>query len=294
MPTESAGVMPRERREDGRVQITFLGTGQAYLDGERAGASIFVEHDGSGLLLDCGPGSLGRAEQSGIGLERIQAVLLSHLHFDHAMGVAELLTRMAFQDIPPPLFAGPSRTGDYMRDATEFARTQMRFLVDGLWLHRLDDVGVTEMPAGGEIVVGTLRAHSITVPHTDDLHALAWRVEAGGHSFVYSGDIGPADGVLEPFASGAEVLIHECYSDAALTAQSNGMSDERARAVRGAFEHTHTTVEAAARVAADAAVGTLVLTHLLPTESDDRLIKEAGRWFGGAVVVARDGYSFEL
>lgn len=276
------------------MQITILGTGQAYLDGDRAGASIFVEHDGSGLLLDCGPGSLGRAEQSGIGLERIQAVLLSHLHFDHAMGVAELLTRTAFQDVRPPLFVGPSRTGEYMRDATEFARTQMRFLVDGLWLHRLDDVDVTEMPAGGELVVGALRARSTTVPHIDDLHALAWRVEAGGRAFVYSGDVGPADGVLGPFAGGADVLIHECYSEAALTAHASGMSDERARAVRRAFEHTHTTVETAARVAAEAGVGTLVLTHLLPTESDDRLIEEAGRSFRGAVVVARDRYSFEL
>lgn len=272
------------------MQARFLGTGQAYMDSERAGASIFVGHDGNGLLLDCGPGSLARATRVGVELSQIEAVLFSHLHFDHAMGIAELLTRCAFHEVTLPRIVGPAGVGEYLESALAFARTQHRFLIAGHWLDRLDALDIEELADGGELTVGSLTARAVTVPHVADLHALAWRVDAGGRALAYSGDTGPGHQLVAELAAGATMLVHEAYSEAALREFCAGMPEARRAAVEGAFAKTHSTVEAAAAAASRAAVETLVLTHLLPAETKQPLVAAAtSAGFGGRVVAAHDG-----
>ena len=276
------------------MRVTFCGTGQAYLDPERAGASIFVEHDGAGALLDCGPGSLSRIPAAGLRLDQIKVVLLSHLHFDHTLGIPELLTRFAFEESELPVFYGPPGTGEYMTAAVEFARSQLRFLAGGLWVDRLDHVKTHETKSGTYKILDGMVAEPQTVPHAADLHAIAWRLQAGRRTLVYSGDTAPAHEALPEFARGADMLIHESYSEAALAAVIASMPAERQQAVRQAFADTHSDVSSAALIATQAGVRTLVLTHLLPAESEQELEAAARQEFEGAVVVAHDGLSIDV
>ena len=48
------------------------------------------------------------------------------------------------------------------------------------------------------------------------------------------------------------------------------------------------------RIARDAGVGTLVLTHIMPLERDWELVEEARREFDGTIVIASDGLSLEI
>ena len=96
------------------MRVTLCGTGQSMLNPQRAGAAIVVEEAGRALLLDCGPGSLERLAAAGISLTGIEAAWLSHLHFDHAMGMAEWLTRLAFAGEPLPPIYGPRGTAEYV------------------------------------------------------------------------------------------------------------------------------------------------------------------------------------
>jgi ribonuclease BN (tRNA processing enzyme) len=272
----------------------FFGTGQAYLDSARAGASIFVEEDGSGVLLDCGPRSLARLPAAGIKFEQIRAVLLSHLHFDHTLGIPELLVRLAFEEVEMPAFYGPSGTKQYMAGATDFARLQLGFLAAGLWRDRVDAIAVHELTPGSRETVAGIEIEGGTVPHAGDLHALAWRVTTRQRSVVYSGDTSPSHEAFSELARGADILIHESYTRAGLERQMETMPAERHEAVDRAFIETHSDIEQVATIARDSGVGTLILTHLLPLESADDLRTAAEKEFSGEIVVAHDGLSLNV
>lgn len=276
------------------MRVTFCGTGQSMLNPRRAGAAIVVEEAGRALLLDCGPGSLERLAAAGIPPTRIEAVWLSHLHFDHALGIAEWLTRLAFAGEPLPPIYGPRGTAEYVEGAVAYARIQMRFLSGGRNVGRLDGVEVTEIAEGDDRESAGVRVRSVSVPHSEHIEAQARRVTASGRSVVYGGDCRPAPEILTPFARGADVLIHECYSEAALRSYAATLGPERGRALERAFAESHTPVAEAARIAAAAGVKRLMLTHLLPTEEEAGLRAETRAWYSGDVTVARDGLALEV
>ena len=267
------------------------------LNARRAGAAIFVEGTANapGILLDCGPGSLERAQAAGIGLERVAAVFLSHLHFDHALALAELLTRLAFGGRQPPLVYGPAGTAQYAASAVEYARTQLRYLSGGRRLPLLGSVRVEEVAEGEPLEVAGFEVESVTVPHSEMLVAQARRIAGGdGRTLVYSGDSGPAGALMTALARDADVLVHECYGRPVLERYASRLDAQGARSIKAAFARSHSEVGSVSRIAAAARAGRLVLTHLLPTEEDGELAEAARREYAGPVIVARDGIVVEV
>ena len=270
------------------MRITFGGTGTSELSAERAGACVVLEHDGRLLMLDCGPGALQRLSAAGLEKQRLEAVLLSHLHFDHVLGIAELLVRFAFESIPIPPISGPRGTTEFVESALAYARTTHRFLGGGRWLPGLNAVTVTEPAAGESTQAAGMRVSSVTVPHSDHLACVAYRVRAGGRTLVYSGDTQASLAVMRPLASQADLLIHECYSDAGLAKFTASLGTTQGDAARQSIRESHSAVEDVAAIASETGVRTLVLTHLLPGEDAAYLAAEAGTRFPGRVLVARD------
>jgi ribonuclease Z len=97
---------------------------------------------------------------------------------------------------------------------------------------------------------------------------------------VYSGDTRPVPALVEA-ARGADLLVHE----------ATFIDEEQDRAV----ETGHSTAREAARVAREAGVRQLVLTHISPRYTRDapELLAEAHEEFPD-VSVARDGMVVEV
>ena len=275
------------------MRITFCGTGAAALNPGAPGRRSRCRRPGAACFLDCGPGWLERFLGAGLDPAGLEAVVLSHLHFDHAMGLADLLTRWAFEGFTLPAIYGPRDVEDYAAGALAFARTQHRYL-SGRQLGRLETVPVRRVRPGAGVEIGGASLRPVEVPHASYLECLGWRLEAEGRTLVYSGDTRPAPEVLGALAEGADVLIHEAFTEQALTAHTAGFSPARADGMREAFFSTHSPLGPVAKLAAETGAPRLVLTHLLAEESDAALVAEASRHYGGEIVVARDGLSLEV
>ncbi|MGE4568118.1 MAG: ribonuclease Z [Bacteroidales bacterium] len=73
-------------------RVSVLGCGSAFPLPGRYASSQLVEADGNYLLLDCGEGAQLQLRRFGLKMQRIQHVLISHLHGDHVFGLPGLLS----------------------------------------------------------------------------------------------------------------------------------------------------------------------------------------------------------
>src|SRR4029079_8334427 len=127
----------------------------------------------------------------------------------------------------------------------------------------------------GDFTVGpfTVSAREVYHPVT----AFALRVSVDGRTLVYSGDTAPCDALSEQ-AAGADVFLCE--------ASFLSGHDEP--------PGIHLTGAEAGEVAAGAAVGRLLLTHIPPWYDPQTVLAEAMGTFSGPLELARTGHVYDV
>jgi ribonuclease BN (tRNA processing enzyme) len=100
--------------------------------------------------------------------------------------------------------------------------------------------------------------------------SIAYRLDSERGSFVYTGDTGYAQTVVE-LARGAHTLLIDCT-----------FPDDRP------FPG-HLTPSGVARIASEADIGRVILTHISPQAERLDLVSEVARGYTGEVIVAEDG-----
>ena len=70
--------------------MTLLGTGVPIPSPERFGPSTLIEAGDHTLLIDAGRGATIRLFQIGVPIGKIDALLLTHFHSDHTVGIPDL------------------------------------------------------------------------------------------------------------------------------------------------------------------------------------------------------------
>jgi len=83
--------------------VTFIGTAASVPTAGRGTAATLVVRGGSRVLIDCGEGTQRQFLRSGLGLVDLDAILLTHLHGDHYLGLPGLLKTYALRGRTEPL-----------------------------------------------------------------------------------------------------------------------------------------------------------------------------------------------
>lgn len=298
------------------MRITFLGTAAARPTVGRNVSSLTVQREGELMMFDCGEGTQRQMMRYGTGFA-LDDIFFTHLHADHFLGVIGLLRTMGLQGREEPIrLWTPHGTEPVLRSAVELGVERVGFEVRitgvapgeaverGAYdilpfrtIHGGPGVGyaIREHPRLGRF--DPERARQLGIPegplwgqlhHGKAVEIDGRRIEAAevvgpprpGRLVVYSGDTRPSRHTIEA-AKMADLLIHE----------ATFASDESARATATG----HSTAREAARVAKEAGVRRLILTHFSPRYADDpRLLEREARGIFREVVAAYDGMVVEV
>jgi ribonuclease Z len=274
-----------------QVRLVFLGTSAGTLSRERNLPAAALVMDGRALLFDCGEGTQQQLLRSRVRIGAIEAIFISHMHGDHLYGLPGLLATMSLHGRTEPLAVfGQERVAQYLRGVYEasYAHTSFDLTIhavsdgaaiarDGYDVHarlldhtapclgfcviehdrpgtfdveRARDLGVPAGPLYRALQTGSdVTLDDGRVVHSADVVG----PRRAGRRIVYCTDTRPCRAAVE-LAHGAEVLIHEAtYGD--------DLQSE-------AGERGHATAADAARVAAEAGVRRLILTHISPRYTD--------------------------
>ena len=170
------------------MRVTVLGQYGPYPAPGGACSGYLLEEGDTRVLLDCGPGALGRLLQA-VGPERLTAVVLSHLHYDH---MSDLLAMGYALE-----FSGRDKLPLYMPEGPEPVRA---LLERGPYAPR-------PMADGA---IGSI--HFAYLPARHPVPGFSVKARGGGRTLLYTGDTNWHEGLV-PFARGCSLVL----ADAALT-----------------------------------------------------------------------------
>lgn len=189
------------------MRVKIVGCGDAFGSGGRTNTCFWLETAKGLLTVDFGASALPTLKAHKLDLNRIDAIVLSHLHGDHFGGLPFLLLDYQFlaRRARPLLIAGPPGTRARLEAAMEVlfpksSGTKWRFP----WSVQEIAVGVASDVLGHTLLTAEV-IHQSGAPST------ALRLSDGAKTFAYSGDTEWTDALL-PIAAGADLFICECYA----------------------------------------------------------------------------------
>ncbi len=277
------------------MEITLLGTGCPVVHTERYGPAQVVRHGDHAVLVDCGSGVTQRLLGAGLSGRDLDAVLLTHLHSDHLVDLFQLIVSSWHQgrDRPQRVF-GPPGTRAYVDGLMALWRAELeqRIAHERRPSTAALEIEVTEiapLPGPGRapwevLALGDLQVAAFEVEHQPVRHAFGFSFETPEAKLVLSGDTRACAAVVEA-ARGADLLIHEVFVHREMPVVAGLRSAETVENVAS----YHTLSSEVGKVAAEAGVGCLALTHFAPPGCDrEVLLAEVAADFAGPVVIGED------
>lgn len=266
------------------MQVTLLGTGTPRPTLQRMGPAAVVDTGTAGLwLVDCGDGTVTQMLRAGIPPADVRRLVFTHLHTDHTAGFIQLLFGGWTLGRRELTVYGPAGTKRLVQTLQDLYAEDIAYRLSlGRAPGGLAEVGVHEFTAGTVFREGDLTIDALPVEHSIVTYALRFR--AGGHTVVHSGDTRYCEALI-PFATGADVLLHDAHLVPALERHYSGPDDA---GVLRRLQETHATPREAARVAQRAGARKLVLIHLPPPADPAVLVAECAKEYAGEIVVGAD------
>lgn len=255
------------------MKLVTLGGAAAGPNPGQGCSGCYVECSGTRLVLDLGPGTLVELLRH-VEAQRLDGVIISHLHVDHVLDLIALCWHLAHSPAPPDspvrVWLPPGSASFRRHAAAAFAPPgqEETFFASAFEL--------AEYEPDQPLVVG-----EATIRFAPTVHYVpGWAMRVSpraGRDLVYTSDTGPAAD-LAGFARGAAVIVAETM----LLAPPDEPEHERAA-------RRMSTAADGGRLAADAGADVLVLTHLAPEHPVERYVEQAAARFAGRIEVARPG-----
>ncbi|MCI8293069.1 MAG: ribonuclease Z [Hespellia sp.] len=297
------------------LDVCLLGSGGMMPLPYRWLTALMVRYNGSSLLIDCGEGTQIAMKEKGWSPKPLDVICFTHYHGDHISGLPGLLLTMGNADRTEPLtMIGPKgleRVVNALRviatelpfpiQFMEIEGAEQTFALHGYRLkafrvkHNVLCYGYTiEIDRKGKF--DAKRAQELALPrqywkHLQNGESIEWEGQEytpdlvmgpprRGIKLTYTTDTRPTDSIREN-ARHSDLFICE------------GMYGEAEKAAK-AVEYKHMTFQEAAKLAKDAEVGELWLTHYSPSLTRPEEYLEEARKIFPCAKAGRDRMTVEL
>lgn len=267
---------------------------------------------GRTYLIDAGEGAGYQLQQAGVRPLSLQAVFLTHLHWDHTLGLDYIMASewMRNRRVEAPVI-GPAGTRELV--ARQVASIQLgedifrvqapyRPALASLYpVREVADCSDHEVYRDDLVQVrATCNTHystqrSAAHDYGED-EALSYRFDTAQGSVTITGDTGPSS-ALEALATGSDVLVAEVVDlpsiRHALELASPGMDTAP---LMEHMAHQHLTPEEVGRLATRAGVRRVILTHYVVGAGFDvdSLVDQVRAHFAGEVQAGHDLDAFTV
>ena len=270
------------------LTVTLLGTGTPRPDIEHFSQAILVEAGDTKLLFDAGRGATMRLHQIGISSDQIDKVFLTHLHYDHIVGLDDVwLTARLWQRAEPLKVLGPKGTEEFvehLRRAYEVDH-RVRRRQSGLAMD-LGDLWAEEVEPGVVYLEGDLKVTAFTVDHGAVKPAFGYRVDYGPRSVVISGDTTYSSNMVV-WAKGTDVVIHEVMMASETLLKKNPRMQK--------VEKYHSSPKQAGQVLAQIKPKLGILVHMLKFGvTEEQVLEALGEHYKGEVRLGEDLMAMDI
>ncbi len=248
------------------MQLIILGSGTSIPLIDRASPSLALIVDNYPVVFDMGPGALRQMTRAGLNYEEIEQIFITHFHPDHTADLIHFLFASRNPSVlkrrKPFVITGPRGLKELVRSLQDTYPDWLTLPSEIMEIEELETDKTTRKDYNGFWIM--------TCPTDHTPHSLAYRVEdRAGKSFVYSGDTGFCDEIVE-LARGADLLVLE-----------SAFPDKEAA-------EGHLTPSQAGRIADMANVGQLVLTHFYPQCLETDIEAQCRKTFQGKLILGSD------
>ena len=277
-----------------RTRIILLGTKGGPRVGEagRSNPSTLILINDVPYVVDCGYGVSRQLIKADVALNRVRYLFITHHHSDHNLEYGPLFYNAWITGLPVRFDAyGPVGLRKMTRDFFAYQKfdIDIRIADEGrpdprklLTVHEFNRSGLVMQDED-------VRVTSLRVKHPPITQSYAYRIDAKDRSVVISGDTAYLPAMAE-FAKGADVLVHEVMYLPGIEALLQRLPN--AARLRQHLMAAHTVSEDVGRIAAQAGVKTLVLSHFVPGDdpsiTDDQWADGVRKHFKGEIIVGKD------
>ena len=280
------------------TRLVLLGTnGGPRLNKSRSYTSELLDINGQLYLVDCGNGVARQITVAGCNLLDLKSLFITHHHFDHNLDYGHILFLLfslriheARKETEKVNTYGPSPLKKMTRMYSDLYETirQDSFFLKGPLSEFIDVHEFSNKDVETLMEDENVKVSCVPVIHPP-AKAYAYRFDTRDKSITISGDTKPSQKLIQ-LAKGSDILVHEAYYKPffeQIGARVPGFEKQIKM-----LATIHTTAEQAGKIAHEAEVKTLVLTHLAPPDSTkitDEMWKEnAGKYFKGEIIVGKD------
>ena len=279
------------------TKLVLLGTGAGPVPGQlRRMTSHLMVSNGAAYLLDCGLGVTNQFARTGTAFKSVRAIFITHHHPDHNIEYGPFLVIGWVSGLPQSVRAyGPPPLTQMTEDFLRSQKVTIDFWAEDFQRPPLQMIEVHDLATAGPVMQDeNVKVTSVLVRHPPVTPAYGYRFDFHDRSIAFSGDTTPMESVAR-LARGADVLVHEAmYMPAVETYVRAQVAKGRPVSVDAFMAHMradHSTVEDVGRIAQEAGVKTLILSHLTPaldSISDDTWRAPAAQNFCGEIIVGKD------